>query len=276
MDKLILVLLDACGYEAASKSLAYPEHLADYELCAKYKVKGELPSLSRCMYATIFSGLPSCRHGITCNETFGRPNGENVFSLCRKAGGTNAAAAYGWFRELYGGAEKPFDLMHDRIQTDTDSDINYGMYYVNDAYPDDHLFADGEFLRNACKPDFLLIHTMGIDYAGHIYGSESKEYEFAVLNAGNILASLIPRWQDAGYQILITADHGMNEHGIHGGCDSMQRDVPLYIISDKVVPGRYENAQVSQLGIAGIMCRLLGIEPDKEMGPCDHVNWITN
>ena len=49
MDKTIFVLLDACQYEAASKYLGYLEHMIDYNKGAKYKVLGELPSLSKPM-----------------------------------------------------------------------------------------------------------------------------------------------------------------------------------------------------------------------------------
>ena len=71
MDKTIFVLLDACQYEAASKYLGYLEHMIDYNKGAKYKVLGELPSLSKPMYATLFTGLPVCKHGVTCNEVGG-------------------------------------------------------------------------------------------------------------------------------------------------------------------------------------------------------------
>lgn len=58
MDKTIFVLLDACQYEAAGKYLGYLEHMIDYNKGAKYKVLGELPSLSKPMYATLLPGFP--------------------------------------------------------------------------------------------------------------------------------------------------------------------------------------------------------------------------
>ena len=60
-----------------------------------------------------------------------------------------------------------------------------------------------------------------------------EEYEEAVAIAGHMIANLLPLWLDSGYNIVITADHGINEFGIHGGTDSPQRDVPLYIFSDQ-------------------------------------------
>ena len=101
MDKTIFVLLDACQYEAASKYLGYLEHMIDYNKGAKYKVLGELPSLSKPMYATLFTGLPVCEHGVTCNEVGGVLPYDSVFSLCRKAGGRTAAISYSWMSELY-------------------------------------------------------------------------------------------------------------------------------------------------------------------------------
>ena len=98
MDKTIFVLLDACQYEAASKYLGYLEHMIDYNKGAKYKVLGELPSLSKPMYATLFTGLPVCKHGVTCNEVGGVLPYDSVFSLCRKAGGRTAATSYSWHR----------------------------------------------------------------------------------------------------------------------------------------------------------------------------------
>ncbi|MFR0986303.1 MAG: hypothetical protein ACLSFZ_07030 [Frisingicoccus sp.] len=39
MGKTIFVLLDACGYEIGTKYLGYLEHMVDYGLAAKYKVR---------------------------------------------------------------------------------------------------------------------------------------------------------------------------------------------------------------------------------------------
>lgn len=85
MDKTIFVLLDACQYAAGTRNLGYLEHLIDYKKGAKYKVKGELPSLSRPMYATLLTGLPAYRHGIAANETVRTLHCEHVFSLCKAA-----------------------------------------------------------------------------------------------------------------------------------------------------------------------------------------------
>ena len=101
MSKTIFVLLDACGYEIGTKYLGYLEHMVDYGLAAKYKVRGELPSMSRPMYETLMTGTPSHVHGITCNEIVRRSNQTSIFSLCRQSGLVSGAAAYFWMSELY-------------------------------------------------------------------------------------------------------------------------------------------------------------------------------
>ncbi len=263
MNKTIFVLLDACQYEAGTRNLGYLEHLTDCGLGAKYKVKGDLPSLSAPMYATLLTGVPAHVHGIVANETLHTLSEENVFSLCRRHGGVTGAAAYYWISELYN--HSPFLMMEDRIQTETGGMIDAGIFYWEDEYPDTHLFADGEYIRRTYNPDFMMYHSMAIDYAGHAKGAGSREYEEAVAKAGHILAALMGAWRREGYQVVVTADHGINTLGIHGGTDEWQRDVPLYIFADGIRTGRFEEQYISQLNIAPLLCRLLGIPAGASM-----------
>lgn len=263
MRKTIFVLLDACQYEAGTRNLGYLEHLIDYGKGAKYKVRGELPSLSRPMYATLLTGVPVCVHGIAANETVRTLQCENLFSMCKAEGGTTAAAAYLWVSELYNQA--PFRPEKDRFQIHSGGMIDAGIYYWEDEYPDSHLFADGEYLRKRFDPDFIMYHSMGIDNQGHQKGAGSREYEGAIGNVDHILSLLLTDWMKEGYQIVITADHGMNTLGLHGGTDPEQRDTPLYIFSDAVRAGRFEGNYISELNVAPLLCRLLGIPASKEM-----------
>jgi len=263
MNKTIFVLLDACQYEAGIRNLGYLEHLIDYGKGARYKVRGELPSLSRPMYATLMTGIPVCMHGITSNATVRTLQCENVFSLCKAHAGVTAAAAYSWVSELYN--HSPFRPDEDRIQIHPGGMIDVGMFYWEDGYPDSHLFADGEYLRRRFEPDFILYHSMGIDYQGHLKGAGSREYEGAIAGADEILSQLMEGWRKEGCQVVVTADHGMNTLGIHGGSDPEQRDTPLYIFSDMVKPGRFESEYISELNVAPLLCRLLGIPAGKDM-----------
>ncbi len=263
MAKTIFVLLDGCGFGVGERNLGYAEHLIEQGLGAKYRVLGELPSMSRPIYETLLTGLPVCRHGISNNLVVRRSNCISVFDLCRKNGLKTAASAYHWISELY--VKSPFHYAKDRIQLQSNSSIEDGIYYFEDSYPDSHVFADAEFLRERSNPDFLLIHSMNIDDAGHRFTSDSREYETATAKANIVLSSCLPQWLEQKCSVLITADHGMNEVGLHGGNTELQRDAPLYLFANDVLPGDFSSKHISQLYIAPLLCHLLGIKPSDEM-----------
>ena len=273
MGKTIFILLDGCGFRSAGENLGYAEHLVEQKLGAKYRVHGELPSLSRPMYETLLTGLPVQRHGISNNFAVRRSTCESVFSLCRKSGLKTAAAAYYWISELY--VRAPFSPLSDRIQLDSESAISNGIYYFEDCYPDSHVFADAEFLRSRCDPDFLMIHSMNIDDAGHHFTSESREYETAVAKVDTVISSFLPGWLELGYSVMITADHGMNGVGLHGGNSEIQRTVPLYLFASGVSAGDFsEGTAVSELCAAPLLCRLLGIAPSPGMKASEEIGGI--
>jgi phosphoglycerol transferase MdoB-like AlkP superfamily enzyme len=57
----------------------------------------------------------------------------------------------------------------------------------------------------------------------------------------------------------------MNRMGMHGGTDEIQRDAPLYIFSRQIQNGRFEETYISQLNVAPLLCRLLGVDVPKTM-----------
>lgn len=69
----------------------------------------------------------------------------------------------------------------------------------------------------------------------------------------------------------MTADHGIDELGIHGGNTDIQRTVPLYILSGRVKKGDFTDHIISDLEIAPLVCRLLGIKPSEGMQKEIHI-----
>jgi bisphosphoglycerate-independent phosphoglycerate mutase (AlkP superfamily) len=70
---------------------------------------------------------------------------------------------------------------------------------------------------------------------------------------------------EQGYKILITADHGMNANGYHGGKTNSERDVPLYMFGVDGLPLEKEDQTIPQLRIAPLMCHCLGLAPSAAM-----------
>lgn len=261
-NKVIAVVVDGLRYDTACATFGFLQHLVETNQASLYKVKSELPSLSRPLYEVLLTGTPVSENGITANQIVRLSKEKSLFHLTKESGLKNAAAAYYWVSELYNRA--PFNYVEDRLQMDESKPIQYGSFYWEDDYPDTHLFADAEHLRRKYSPDFLYIHPMGVDLKGEQFGSGSKEYREQALKVGNLLAELVPIWIKEGYHILITSDHGMTESGNHGGTTEGERAVPLFIISPKVNPGVYSE-EIPQLAFAPLVCELLEIEPSEKM-----------
>ncbi len=253
---VILIILDGLRFDVAQTSMGYLTHLVEIKKASLYKVKAELPTLSRPLYEVLLTGVPTSVSGITANEVVRLSDQESVFHLAVNHGLTTAAAAYSWFSELYNGS--PFDPFTERQQHNIRQPIQHGLFYWSDDYPDSHLFADGEMLRLGCQPDFMLVHPMGIDYAGHCFGGESSEYRNRTIAMDSLLAQYVPRWQSAGYTVVITADHGMNADKNHGGPLPDVRETPLFCLGSGFEPGVHRD-ELSQLAIAPLLCNLLGI-----------------
>jgi predicted AlkP superfamily pyrophosphatase or phosphodiesterase len=258
LSKVILVLSDGLRYNTAIASMGYLGHLVEAKLASLYKVTGELPSLSRPMYETIHTGLPAHSHGIVSNLVVRSSSMPNIFHSAHAAGKKTAAAAYFWFSELYN--RSPYNPIEDR-EIDNDSlAIQHGRFYTQDEFPDIELFAMAGMLARRYTPDYLLVHPMGMDHTGETHGANSSEYRNHAIRQDRWLAPYLTEWIERGYVILVTADHGMNADGLHGGTTPDVREVPLFLINPMEAGLGDTGETVSQLQIAPTICKLLGIE----------------
>lgn len=257
MNKVILVLSDAMRYDVAVDNMGYLMHLVESKKSSLYKIIGELPSMSRPMYETIHTGLPSSEHGIVANSIVRLSDQPNVFQAVKAAGKVTAAAAYYWYSELYNHA--PYNMINDKEIDDVSLNIQHGRFYTEDEYPDKELFASAASLVRRFSPDYLLLHPMGMDYHGETFGSDTKEYRNHATHQDMWLAPLIQEWTALGYTVFVTGDHGINKDGSHGGAASEQRTVPFFVIQPNV-KGRGDTGQtVSHLQIAPTILSLLEI-----------------
>lgn len=261
-NKTVFVLLDGLQSKYAKEHLGYLEHLCEKNMGAKYEVLGELPSSSRPMYETIFTGVSVFEHGITNNGICRLSNQEHLFKLLKQANKKSLALAYYWISELYLSA--PFNKEKDIYHEDELSCIDRGFFYYSDTFPDDHLYSLSSSLTVKEDYDFIFIHPMGIDDAGHKFGAGSKEYSDAVMQNDKLLSTYIPMWINQGYNVVVGADHGMSENGYHGGNSDMQRKTALYIIDDEIIPGVHSK-ELTTMEFAPLLCYLLGIKPGEKM-----------
>ncbi|MFP1960513.1 alkaline phosphatase family protein [Lonsdalea quercina] len=256
--KCILVVLDGLNYQVARDAMGYLQAQCDAGRGRRYALTCELPSLSRPLYECILTGVTPVESGIVHNEMQRLSNQMSIFHYARKAGLTTAAAAYHWVSELYN--RTPFDPPRDRHTADTHLPIQHGHFYYEDDYPDSHLFIDAESLRRTHQPDFLLVHSMNIDDAGHQYGLSSPQYRNKARRADGFLSLRLADWLSAGYQVVVTADHGMNDDRSHGGVLPEERAVPLFVFGAAFSLG---DASPCQTDLCGTICDVLRVPHDK-------------
>ncbi|MEJ2764652.1 alkaline phosphatase family protein [Photobacterium sp. MCCC 1A19761] len=256
--KVILVVLDGLNYQVAHDCMGYLHGLIEQQRATLYKLQCELPSMSRPLYECILTGVPPVVSGIVNNQIVRRSHHESIFSLAKGQGKVTAAAAYHWVSELYNRA--PYAAVRDRFTHDETLNIQHGRFYHWDQYPDEALFLDAEDLRRRYQPDFLLIHPMNIDDAGHQFGLDSRQYRNCARGADIHLSHYIESWLADGYQIMVTSDHGMNNDLSHGGTLAEEREVPLFVIGEGF---SHQRGAIRQTEICGTACQLLGLEHDK-------------
>ncbi|MGL5123436.1 MAG: alkaline phosphatase family protein [Fusobacteriaceae bacterium] len=261
MGKLILIVIDGLGYHAKEK-IGYLESLVENKLALGFKVKSELPSLSRPLYETLLTGVNPVNSGIINNIISRKSKEESIFSLAKKGKLITGAVAYHWIHELYNG--EFIKGRDEEVNDEMKKNINNGRFYYEDEYPDSHLFAQANILLDKKKIDFLLLHTMNVDDVGHKYGGISKEYEDVVYKISTILSCYIPKWLENGYSIVITSDHGMSESGNHGGDSKEEREVPFWILDKNIVENELLK-KIEQVQIATLCCNILGIKKSEKM-----------
>ena len=266
MPKVILVVCDGLRDDTAADQMGYMEHLVERKEATRYMVRGELPTFSRPMYESLHTGLPTVQHGVSHNGAVRLSNCPNIFRSAHEHSMVTAAVAYSWFSELYN--KVPYDRALDREVDDPELMIQHGRFYTEDDYPDAEVFATAEMLVRRFAPDYLLVHPMGMDHTGETYGSNSSQYRNKAISIDVMLAQVIPSWRKLGYNILVTADHGITEDYSHGGTQAGVRQVPLYTILSGVSGAGNTQKTVSLLSIAPTVCRLLAVPiPDTMKSP---------
>lgn len=271
-NKVILVIMDGSGYEAAISQCGYLEGAVELGLARRWKMMNATPSLSGPMYETIHTGLWPHEHGIVSNNGMRASSSDSIFSLARAAGKTTAAVAQEYFHKLY--VDRPWDSLRSVEHHDLETDIQHGRFYSMEGYgavnavapAEIDLCAQATILAETYQPDYLLLHSCSADTLGHTFGGDSAEYRHQVWMIDNALSRAIPVWSELGYEVIVTADHGMNADHHHGGMEQVMREVPFYYFG--AADGLPEQgAELSQLSIAATVLNRIGVAPSKTMRP---------
>lgn len=195
-----------------------------------------------------------------------------MFSALKDAGKTSGVVGHNYFHTLYGGSV--FDQFEHCEIADPTAPIPFARYYSMEGskFANSCLSAEIDLCAQAWKmaldyePDYLLLHSSSADTLGHLFGGNSAEYRIQTWYIDNALSRLIPRLLDQSYEVIVTADHGINIDGHHGGNQPVLREVSFYYFGARTGPATKEI--LNQFAIAPSILSLVGVDiPDTMRAP---------
>jgi len=269
-NKLLLIILDGVPWRNWRRLFGNLEGWVDSGEARVWKHRAVLPSTSASCYASIHTGVSPQVHGCTGNGNVFRLKEPDIFSQTRAGGGITGAVAHSFWSEFFN--RHPYDFVRDVEYDEPDSDtINHGRFHsmtgyglINQMTPSDvDLFGTLTSLCMRHGLNYGLLHTCTLDSMGHRFFHESQEMDHACFVMDEMLAPFIPRWLQMGYEVIVTADHGQDERGHHGGRSSLQQEAALYYFGP--ADGPAEDDVIDQLQLAPTILSRLGAPIPKTM-----------
>ncbi|MCL2123622.1 MAG: alkaline phosphatase family protein [Desulfovibrionaceae bacterium] len=254
--RVIFVLLDGLSARSARSCMGYLESLREAGRAFGGFVRCELPALSRPLYHCLITGLRPAESGLVHNTCWQAAPAQSCFHLAGAQGRITAAAAFYWFSEIVNA--HPFAPERERVTADPTRPIRHGLFHSCDSYPDAQVFLDAQSLLTAHAPDLLLVHSLGIDHAGHLHGHDSPGYRNAAREADMLLARHMPGWLEQGYQLMITSDHGMNADKTHNGNSPEEREVPVWLVGEAFRPDALRPPEQTEW--CGTICEVMKLK----------------
>ena len=273
MQKLLLIILDGVPYRNWVRLFGNLEGWVKSGDAQRFKMSSVLPSTSASCYASIHTGVSPQVHGVTGNDTIFRLSQPDVFSQARKSDLITGAVTHSFWSEFFNRA--PFDPLRDIEYDEPESrSINHGRFHTMAGYgqnnqmtpSDADLFATITMLCQRFSLDYGILHTCTLDGMGHRFYHDSPEMDHACFMMDYMLAPWITKWRDMGYQVIVTADHGQDARGHHGGHDPLQQEFALYYFGD--AQAVEVETPLDQLQLAPTILSLLGAAiPDTMKAP---------
>lgn len=268
--KLLLIILDGVPLRNFTRLFGNLEGWVDEGSAQKWVIRSVLPSISASCYASIHTGVPPQVHGCTGNGNVFRLKEEDVFAAVRKGGGVTGAVAHSFWSEFFN--RHPFDYVRDVEYDEPESEtINHGRFHTMTGYGHANQMTPSDVdlfgtLTNLCLRfglDYGMLHTCTLDSMGHRFFHESQEMDHACFVMDEMLAPFIPRWRQMGYEVIVTADHGQDERGHHGGRSELQQLSALYYFGEG--QGPEPGAEIDQLQLAPTILQRLGVPIPQSM-----------
>ena len=90
-------------------------------------------------------------------------------------------------------------------------------------------------LQKGSEFDFMLVHMIGVDSAGHTFGSKHPEVERKLGETEKFIEKVI-ELMDNDTTLLVYGDHGMTMEGSHGGNSELEMRTALFAYQKEPFP----------------------------------------
>lgn len=262
-NKLLLIILDGVPWRNFRRLFGNLEGWVDSGDARVWKLRAVLPSISASCYASIHTGVAPAEHGCTGNGNVFKLSHKDVFSQVREGGGTTAAVAHSFWSQFFN--RHPFDYVRDIEYDEPDSSsINHGRFHTMTGYGQANQMTPSDLdlfgtLTNLCLRfgvNYGMLHTCTLDSMGHRFFHDCQEMDHACFVMDEMLAPFITQWRKLGYEVIVTADHGQDDRGHHGGRSALQQETALYYFGDAEGPA--EGDVIDQRQLAPTILSRLG------------------
>ena len=268
-SKLLLIILDGVPWRNFRRLFGNLEGWVSSGEAHVWKMRAVLPSTSASCYASIHTGVAPQMHGILSNDVRFRVEQPDIFSEVSAAGGKTGAVTHSYWSEFFN--RYPFDFVRDIEYDEPGGPITHGRFHTMTGYGHDNqmtpsdvdLFATLTMLTARFGIDYGILHTCTLDSMGHRFGHDCSEMDNACFKMDAMLAAFLPRWREAGYEVIVTADHGQSDRGHHGGAGEDQQDFALYYFGS--AKGSDDGTILDQLQLAPTILTRLGVPVPKTM-----------
>ena len=180
-----------------------------------------------------------------------------VPGLARDAGRSTAIYGDSIWRELF---PKGF------VVADTEVNLPRIIFYLRAETLVDEIRVGrlADRLKKEPPPDFLVLHLVGMDHAGHRRGVKSAAYASVARKTAAHIENIV-RLLPADTTVLLTSDHGATDSGGHGGGSEAETTAPLFAFGAGIAAGTRVN--INQIDVAPTLSCLLGLPfPSTSLG----------
>lgn len=261
--KLLLIILDGVPYANWRRLFGNLEGWVQSGEARVRRMRSVLPSTSASCYASIHTGVPPQQHRIWDNAGIRRLEFPDIFSELTGAGRKTGAVTHSYWSEFFNRA--PFDVVRDIEYDEPEGPITHGRFHTMAGYNHDNQMTPADYdlfgtltrLAEVKGIDYGILHTCTLDSMGHRFFHDCAQMDHACYAMDGTLAPFIDRWRRAGYEVIVTADHGQDARGHHGGTGEAQQDVAFYYFGGSDLPA--PDVVLDQLALAPSILTRMGV-----------------